>query len=105
MKEEYLLSCPLEATNEPFAVAKIEAIKMCRYFKNQYGTNFISVMLNNLYGANDNFDLKKSHVLPALIRKVHEAKLNNKPFIEYGVQEILEESFSLWMIWPIHVFF
>jgi len=75
MKEEYLLSGPLESTNEPYAVAKIAGIKMCQAYNRQYGTNFLSVMPTNLYGPNDNFDLKTSHVLPALIRKFHEAKI------------------------------
>ncbi len=75
MKEEYLLSSLLEPTNEPYAVAKIAAIKLCRYYNEQYGTNFISVMPTNLYGPNDNFDLETSHVVPALIRKFHEAKV------------------------------
>ncbi|MDY6934534.1 MAG: GDP-L-fucose synthase [Spirochaetota bacterium] len=75
MKEEYLLSGALEPTNEPYAIAKIAAIKMCRYFNEQYGTNFISVMPSNLYGTNDNFNLVDSHVLPALIRKFYLAKL------------------------------
>jgi GDP-L-fucose synthase len=75
MKEEYLLTGPLEPTNEPYAVAKIAAIKLCRYFNEQYGTNFISVMPTNLYGPNDNFNLETAHVLPALIRKFQLAKL------------------------------
>jgi len=75
LKEEYLLGGPLEPTNEPYAIAKISAIKLCRYYNEQYGTNFISVMPTNLYGPNDNFDLETSHVLPALIRKFHLAKL------------------------------
>ena len=75
MKEEYLLTGPLEPTNEPYAIAKIAAIKLCRYFNQQYGTNFLSVMPTNLYGPNDNFNLETSHVLPALIRKFHLAKL------------------------------
>lgn len=75
MKEEYLLTSPLEYTNEPYAIAKIAGIKMCESYNLQYGTNFISVMPTNLYGPNDNFDLEKSHVLPALIRKIHLAKL------------------------------
>lgn len=75
MKEEYLLTGPLEPTNEPYAIAKISAIKLCRYYNEQYGTNFISVMPTNLYGPNDNFDLFTSHVLPAFIRKFHLAKL------------------------------
>ncbi len=75
MKEEDLLSGPLEPTNEPYAIAKIAGIKMCQAYNRQYGTCFISVMPTNLYGPNDNFDLDTSHVLPALIRKIHEAKL------------------------------
>ena len=74
LKEEYLLTSSLEPTNEPYAIAKIAAIKLCRYYNEQYGTNFISVMPTNLYGPNDNFDLYTSHVLPALIRKFHLAK-------------------------------
>ena len=75
MKEEYLLSGPLEPTNEPYAIAKIAGIKLCSSFNRQYGKNFISVMPTNLYGPNDHFDLETSHVLPALIRKFHLAKL------------------------------
>ena len=75
MSEEYLLASPLEYTNEPYAIAKIAGLKMCESYNLQYGTNFIAVMPTNLYGPNDNFDLEKSHVLPALIRKVHLAKL------------------------------
>ena len=74
MKEEYLLSGPLEYTNEPYAIAKIAGIRMCESYNIQYGTNFLSVMPTNLYGPNDNFDLEKSHVLPALIRKMHLGK-------------------------------
>jgi GDP-L-fucose synthase len=74
MKEEHLLTGPLEPTNEPYAVAKIAGIKMCAAYNRQYGTNFISVMPTNLYGPGDNYDLENSHVLPALIRKMHEAK-------------------------------
>ena len=74
MKEEYLLTDVLEYTNEPYAIAKIAGIKMCESYNIQYGTNFISVMPTNLYGPNDNFDLEKSHVLPALIRKIHLGK-------------------------------
>jgi GDP-L-fucose synthase len=74
MKEEYLLTGPLEPTNEPYAIAKIAGIKMCESYNRQYGTNFISVMPTNLYGPGDNFDLAGSHVLPALMRKFHEAK-------------------------------
>jgi len=74
LKEEYLLTGPLEPTNEPYAIAKIAAIKLCRYFNKQYGTNFISVMPTNLYGPGDNFNLETSHVLPAILRKMHLAK-------------------------------
>ena len=74
MKEEHLLTGTLEPTNEPYAIAKIAGIKLCRYYNEQYGTNFISVMPTNLYGPHDNFDLLTSHVLPAMIRKFHEAK-------------------------------
>jgi len=82
MKEEYLLSGYLEPTNEPYAVAKIAGIKICQSFNRQYGTNYISVMPTNLYGINDNFDLKDSHVLAALIRKFHETKEEGKPSVE-----------------------
>lgn len=81
MKEEYLLTGELEPTNEPYALAKIAGIKMCNAYNKQYGTEFISVMPTNLYGPNDNFDLETSHVLPALMRKVHEAKVNNEPSV------------------------
>ena len=82
MKEEYLLTSELEYTNEPYAIAKIAGIKMCESYNLQYGTNFISVMPTNLYGINDNFDLETSHVLPALLRKMHEAKVNHTPQVE-----------------------
>jgi GDP-L-fucose synthase len=82
IKEEYLLTGPLEPTNEGYAIAKIAAIKLCRYFNEQYGTNNISVMPTNLYGPNDNFNLNTSHVLPALLRKFVEAKENKLPFVE-----------------------
>lgn len=78
MKEEYLLTGKLEHTNEPYAIAKIAGIKMCQAYNDQYGTDFISVMPTNLYGPHDNFDLETSHVLPALVRKIHEAKETNK---------------------------
>ena len=74
MKEDYLLTGVLEPTNEPYAIAKIAGIKLCDAYRAQYGCNFISVMPTNLYGPNDNYDLEKSHVMPALIRKFHEAK-------------------------------
>jgi GDP-L-fucose synthase len=79
MKEEYLLTGELEPTNEPYAIAKITGIKTCQAYNKQYGTNYISVMPTNLYGPNDNFDLETSHVLPAMIRKFHESKINNSP--------------------------
>jgi GDP-L-fucose synthase len=82
MKEQYLLSGLLEPTNEPYAIAKIAGIKLCETYRDQYGCNFISVMPTNLYGYGDNYDLKNSHVLPALIRKFHEAKDTGKPFVE-----------------------
>ena len=82
MKEDSLLTSELEYTNEPYAIAKIAGIKMCESYNIQYGTNFISVMPTNLYGPNDNFDLETSHVLPALLRKMHEAKVNNTPKVE-----------------------
>jgi GDP-L-fucose synthase len=82
LKEEYLLTGPLEYTNEPYAIAKIAGIKMCESYNKQYGTNYISVMPTNLYGPNDNYDLNTSHVLPALIRKFHEARTENKPVVE-----------------------
>lgn len=82
IKEEYLLTGPLETSNDAYAIAKIAGIKMCQDFNKQYGTNYISVMPTNLYGPNDNYDLNNSHVLPALIRKFHEAKIENKDKVE-----------------------
>lgn len=79
MKEEYILSGPLEPTNEPYAIAKIAGIEMCDAYRAQYGCNYISVMPTNLYGPNDNYDLRNSHVLPAMLRKMHEAKVNDQP--------------------------
>lgn len=81
MKEDYLLTGLLEHTNEPYAIAKIAGIKMCDAYRDQYGCNFISAMPTNLYGPNDNYDLTTSHVLPALIRKFHEGKLNGSPSV------------------------
>lgn len=78
IKEEYLLTGPLEQTNEPYAIAKIAGIKLCESYNRQYGRQYMSVMPTNLYGPNDNYDLNNSHVLPALIRKAHEAKQNNE---------------------------
>ncbi|MFL3664424.1 MAG: GDP-L-fucose synthase family protein [Flavobacteriales bacterium] len=82
LKEEYLLTGFLEATNEPYAVAKIAGIKLCESYRRQYGCNFISAMPTNLYGPNDNYDLNNSHVLPALIRKFHTAKVENQLQVE-----------------------
>jgi len=82
LKEEYLMTGPLENTNEAYAIAKIAGIKMCETYRSQYGCNFISAMPTNLYGPNDNYDLKNSHVLPALLRKFHEAKEQGKPSVE-----------------------
>jgi len=82
LREDYLLTGLLEETNEPYAIAKIAGIKLCEAYHDQYGSNFISVMPTNLYGYGDNYNLKNSHVLPALIRKFHEAKEENKPFVE-----------------------
>lgn len=82
MREDSLLTGELEPTNEPYAIAKIAGIKMCEYYNKQYGTQFISIMPTNLFGPNDNFDLNSSHVLPALIRKFHEAKVNSSPTVE-----------------------
>ncbi|MBZ9787854.1 GDP-L-fucose synthase [Psychroflexus sp. CAK57W] len=82
LKEDYLLTGALEPTNEPYAIAKIAGIKLCENYNRQYGCNFISVMPSNLYGPNDNYDLKHSHVLPALLRKFHEAKQGNLARVE-----------------------
>ncbi|MBP6335450.1 MAG: GDP-L-fucose synthase [Bacteroidia bacterium] len=82
LKEEYLLTGALESTNEPYAIAKIAGIKLCESYRDQYGCNFISAMPTNLYGPQDNYDLKNSHVLPALIRKFHEAKIQGNPTVE-----------------------
>ena len=82
LKEEYLLTGLLEATNQPYAIAKIAGIEMCDSYRAQYGCNFVSVMPTNLYGPNDNYDLEKSHVLPALLRKFVTARRENAPFVE-----------------------
>lgn len=106
LKEEYLLSGYLEQTNEPYAIAKISGIKMCEAYRDQYGCNFISAMPTNLYGPNDNYDLETSHVLPALIHKIHLAKESNansftvwgsgKPFREFlYVDDLAEACFFL----------
>lgn len=92
LKEEYLLSGYLEDTNEPYAIAKITGIKMCESYRRQYGCDYISVMPTNLYGPNDSYNLNNSHVLPALIRKFHEAKENGLPFVEmWGTGSPLRE--------------
>ena len=88
MKEEYLLSGSLEPTNEAYSVAKISAIKLCRYYNEQYGTNFISVMPTNLYGPNDNLNLETAHVIPALLRKFHLGKLLQKRDFELIIKDI-----------------
>ncbi len=82
LREDYLLTGPLEYTNEPYAIAKIAGIKMCEAYRDQYGCNFISVMPTNLYGPNDNYDLQNSHVLPALIRKFHTAKMRGESQVQ-----------------------
>ena len=84
LKEEFLLSGPLEPTNEAYALAKIAAIRLCKHYNDQYGTDFISAMPTNMYGPGDNFDLQSSHVLPAMIRKFHEAKITGKPILLWG---------------------
>src|SRR6185369_9552951 len=81
LKEEYLLTGLLETTNEPYAIAKIAGLKMCEAYRAQYNCNFVSVMPTNLYGPNDNYDLQNSHVLAALLRKFHEAKINGSPTV------------------------
>lgn len=92
LKEEYLLSGPLEATNEPYAISKITGIKLCEAYRDQYGDNFIAVMPTNLYGPNDNYDLNNSHVLPALLRKFHSAKTNGDAKVEiWGTGKPLRE--------------
>lgn len=92
LKESYLLTGALEPTNEPYAIAKIAGIKMCEAYRDQYQCNFISVMPTNLYGPNDNYDLENSHVLPAMIRKFHEAKIKQAPSVElWGTGSPLRE--------------
>lgn len=92
LKEEYLLTGELEQTNEPYAIAKIAGIKLCESYRRQYGCNFISVMPTNLYGPNDNYDLNNSHVLPALLRKFHTAKVNgDKEVIVWGSGKPMRE--------------
>lgn len=84
LKEDALLTGPLEVTNEAYAVAKIAAIRLCKHYNDQYGTNFLSAMPTNMYGPGDNYDLNKSHVLPAMIRKFHEATVNGGPVVLWG---------------------
>lgn len=92
IKEEYLLTGPLEPTNEPYAIAKIAGIKLCENYNIQYGTQYVSVMPTNLYGPNDNYDLNNSHVLPALIRKTHEAKRRgDKELVVWGSGKPMRE--------------
>lgn len=92
IKEEYLLTGPLEPTNEAYAIAKISGIELCKFYRRQYGDDFISAMPTNLYGINDNFDLQNSHVLPALIRKFHEAKLaGQKEVVMWGTGKPMRE--------------
>ena len=92
IREESLLTSELEPTNEPYAIAKIAGLKMCQFYREQYDCNFISLMPTNLYGPNDNFDLKNSHVLPALLRKFHEAKINkNSSVMLWGTGNPLRE--------------
>jgi len=91
MKEESLLTGALEPTNDAYAIAKISAIKMCRYYNDQYGTDYLSVMPTNLYGKNDNYDLTSSHVMPAMIRKFHEAKMSGGPVQLWGDGSPLRE--------------
>ena len=92
IKEEYLLTGELEPTNEAYAIAKITGIELCKFYRRQYGRDFISAMPTNLYGINDNFDLETSHVLPALIRKFHEAKINNQEeVVMWGTGQPLRE--------------
>lgn len=93
----------MEPTNEAYAIAKVAGLEMCKFFKRQYGDNFISCMPTNLYGPNDNFDLNNSHVLPALIRKFHEAKVNKAPQVEvFGTGKSLRE-FLHWLGWSHRV--
>lgn len=92
IKEEYLLTGPLEPTNEPYAIAKIAGIKLCENFNRQYGTRYVSVMPTNLYGPNDNYDLNNCHVLPALIRKAHEAKIRgDSTYVVWGSGKPMRE--------------
>jgi len=96
IKEEYLLTGPLESTNEPYAVAKIAGLKMCEAYNTQFGTSFLSVMPTNLYGQNDNYNIENAHVIPALMRKIHEAKIFNQPKVTvWGSGSPLREFLSV----------
>lgn len=99
MSEEVLLTSPLEYTNEPYAIAKIAGMKMCESYNLQYGTNFISVMPTNLYGPNDNFDLETSHVLPALIRKIHLAKLLSEEKFDEVIKDLKAKDLNEAMVY------
>jgi len=105
IKEEYLLTLELEPTNKAYAIAKIAGIVMCQSYNRQYGTNFIVAMPTNLYGPNDNFNLGTSHVLPALMRKFHEAKKTIKKKLKSGEPAWQEENFCMLMIWQTHAYF
>ena len=94
--DKYLLTGELESTNEPYAIAKIAGLKMCQFYNQQYGSNFISLMPTNLYGSNDNFDLENSHVLPALIRKFHEAKINRTSYVKLWGTGMPKRIFTCW---------
>ena len=104
IKEEYLLTGPLESTNRAYALAKIAGIEMCWSYNRQYGTRYLAAMPTNLYGPGDNFDLQGSHVLPALMRKVVEAKLSGQKRLWYGVPETRGASSSIARISRKHVF-
>jgi GDP-L-fucose synthase len=104
MKEEHLLTGLLEPTNEPYAIAKIAGIKMCEAYNRQYGTRYMAVMPTNLYGPNDNFDLENAHVLPALIRKFHEAKMAGKEEVVIWGTGTPKREFLMWMTWPMPVY-
>ena len=100
MKEEYLLTSKWEPTNEPYAIAKIAGMKLCSAMNKQYGTNFVSVMPTNLYGINDNYHKENAHVIPMLIRRLHEAKINKGNYVEiWGAGKLPGENFFLLMIW------
>ena len=100
MTEEQLLTGPLEPTNEAYAIAKIAGIKLCQAYRRQYGCDFISAMPTNLYGPNDNFDLTSSHVLPALIRKFHEAKVAGRRGRVWGTRHAAAASSCTSTTWP-----